>query len=123
MGIWRTGVEPIGTDGTGEPSRAVEWSRKDAEGELRSESRDDVGTGRDRVEFFPLSGIFAVWGESGGRAGEIGASTMEVRKLELILPGDKQQQGPGAASVYGGGDALCCVLLWLYAVSSHGVVC
>jgi len=46
VGIWRTEGEAVGKDGTGEPRRAVIWSRAiEADGELRSEPRGE-GTGR-----------------------------------------------------------------------------
>lgn len=53
VGIWRTAADPVGAEeGTGEPSRAVEYAREmelSAPGELPPESLDDVGTalGRD----------------------------------------------------------------------------
>jgi len=38
VGIWRTGTEPMGSEGAGESRRAIELA-----GELRREPRDEVG--------------------------------------------------------------------------------
>lgn len=45
VGICRTAGEPVGNDGTGEPSRAIDCARgREAAGELWPESRDENGT-------------------------------------------------------------------------------
>lgn len=41
VGIWRTAGVPLGREGMGEPSRAIEPARTDCDGELPPESRDD----------------------------------------------------------------------------------
>ncbi len=51
VGIWRTAGVPLGREGMGEPSRAIEPARTDCDsGELPLESRDDEGTACGFVE-------------------------------------------------------------------------
>jgi hypothetical protein len=45
VGICCTGTEPTGTEGAGDPRRAIDWPREtDAAGELCSEARGEEGT-------------------------------------------------------------------------------
>lgn len=56
VGICWTGTEPTGSEGTGDPSRAVSWSREtEAEGELRSDGRGDEGIGRGLESSFVIA--------------------------------------------------------------------
>lgn len=84
MGICCTDTEPTGTDGTGEPSRAVDCSRgAEAASELRLETRDEEGTA---CGFVGSEASFAMLGTEecvGRTCARAGAPSIALRKLEI----------------------------------------
>jgi hypothetical protein len=83
VGICRTAGEPLGNDGTGEPSRAIDCARgTEAAGELWPESRDDEGTA---LGFDDSGRSFAMAVYSGRQFSCCDAAVLPTR-LEKIQP-------------------------------------